>query len=185
MEVENVNTIRNDQFIIKTGDVALYHTNTFLSKAIQWFERNRYSHAGIAFDSWYKLFIAEAELKGFVANDPIESFGKCEILMLRPKFEFDFKALDMFITKNLGKHPYSLWYLIPVQIVWQISSRLGHPLWIGGSRSDDKLRAAICGQITEWTWHMVTNGELFKDWKTATPASLFESDLFDHYTLEV
>jgi hypothetical protein len=128
------------------------------------------------------MFVAEADSEGVVPNDIEHSIKGCEILVLRPKFDFDAKKLDQLITSHLGKHEYGFFKLIVIQLVWQLS---GKRWWIGKGDNNDKLKRAICGEFVAYIWHVYSGGVLFKDWYKATPQTLFESKLFEHYNLEI
>jgi len=160
---------------IKTGDIILYRTNHLLSKLIRFFSKSQWSHSSIVFDSWYKLFAAEADIEGVVPNTIEDSIKDCEILILRPKFQFEEKPLDQLITSHLGKHRYNFFLLIVVQLIYQLTGK-----WIAKGDDGDRLKRAICGQFNMYIWHVYSNEELFKDWYKATPQSIFESDLFEH-----
>jgi len=164
---------------IKTGDILLYHSTTFLSRAIQWFEKCPWSHASLAFDIWNQVLISEAERKGLMANDIDYSIGKCKILVLRPKFTIDAIALDKFVALNLGKHGYGFFRLIVIQAIWQLFHR-----WIIDESKGEKLRRVICGMWAAYVYFKLSNGLYFDTWYRDTPKSLFESDLFDHFELE-
>jgi hypothetical protein len=185
--INHGNTILGEQVYImvstkpQTGDILLYRSNSLLSRLIRLFS-GKWSHASIVFDSWYKNFVAEAEAKGVMPNSITDSIKGCEILVLRPKFEFDFKVLDQLVTSHLGKHRYNFFLLLFVQLVWQLS---GKRWWLYHGDKGDKLKRAICGQFCAFIYHVYSGDKLFPDWVKATPQSIFESDLFDHYTLEV
>lgn len=163
---------------LKTGDILLYRSNSLLSRLIRYFS-GKYSHAGLVMDSWGKLFIAEADKEGVVANKVEQSIKGCEILVLRPKYQFDPKTLNQLITSTLGKHEYGFWKLLVVQLVWQVS---GKKWWIG-SNDNHNLKRAICGEYVCYIYHILSDEQLFKDWYKATPQSIFETDLYEHFNL--
>jgi hypothetical protein len=164
----------------QTGDILLYRKNSFLSKAIQWFEKCPWSHASLVFDVYGEILVSEAEAKGLIANDIPTSIKDCEILILRPKFEVNPVILSKFIAPNLGKHRYGFIRLTIVQIVWQLFHK-----WILNESKYDKLRRVICGMWVAYVYYNLSGEKYFLRWYRDTPASIFESDLFEHYTLEV
>ena len=166
---------------IKTGDVLLYRSSSLLSRIIRFFS-GKYSHASIVFDSWYKCFVAEADMKGVVPNSIEDSIKGCEILVLRPKFDFDIKLLDQLITSHLGKHRYNFFLLIIMQLVYQLSNK---KIWLYWGKNGKQLRKTVCGQFVAYIYNEYSQGKNFNDWAKATPQSLFESDLFEHLELEI
>jgi len=164
---------------LKTGDVLLYSTNTFLSKAIQWFEKCKYSHASLVFDVWNNKLVSEAERQGLMANDIVTSIGKCDMLVLRPKFKVNQIDLDLLVAQNLGKHRYNFLKLIVVQAVWQLTHK-----WILNEGKNDKLKRVICGEWVVYVYYTLSKGINFNRWYRDTPASIYQSDLFDHFPLE-
>jgi hypothetical protein len=166
---------------IRTGDVLLYKSNSLLSKLIRFFS-GKYSHASIVFDSWYKCFVAEADKEGVVPNTIEDSIKGCEILVLRPKFEFDVKGLDQLVTSHLGKHRYNYFLLIIMQLIYQLSNK---KIWLYLGETGAKLHRTVCGQFVAYVYNEYSGGKYFTDWAMATPESLFESDLFEHFEINV
>ena len=164
----------------KTGDILLYEGHSTISPFIKFFSKSPYSHSGIIFDSWNSPFVAEADSQGVLPNTIETSIKGSEILVLRPVFDFDPKALDILITSHLGKHRYGFSLLLFVQLVYQLS---GRRIWLSYGDNNDQLKRTICGQFVAYIWHVYSKEELFKDWWKATPASLFSSQLFTQYQL--
>jgi len=162
-----------------TGDILLYKSQTLIGKLIRYFSKSNYSHASIAFDSWGTVLIAEADSKGVIPNTIVDSIKGCEILILRPKFEVDPKMLDIMITLELGKHKYNFFLLLFMQLVYQLSNK---KIWLYWGQHGKKLRKTVCGQFCEYIYNEYNNS--FPNWETATPQSLFESDLFEHIKYE-
>ncbi len=163
---------------LKTGDVILYRRKTFLSKAIQWFEKNKWSHAGLVVKIYGSDFVEEAEAKGLLINTLMDSIKKCEIMLLRPKFNPNTISFSKLVIPMAGKHRYNFIKLLFVQVNWQLFH-----IWLAKKDNNDKLRRVICGEFVAYVYHVFTKGELFKDWFKATSKSLFESDQFEHINL--
>jgi len=163
---------------LRTGDVLLYRDRKFLSKAIQWFEKCKWSHTSLVINIWDTNFTEEAEIEGLVINKIEDSIKGNEILLLRPKFNYDSIELSKQVISMAGKHRYNFFKLIIVQIIWQVFH-----IWVGKVDTNDKLRRVICGEFVAYVYHILSKDILFKDWYEATPKSLFESDLFEHYNL--
>jgi len=164
---------------LKTGDVLLYRSNHFLSKAIQKFEHCPWSHASIVFNVEDVQLVTESAIEGTIPNTVVDSIKGCDILVLRPRFKFNSKALNSQIIPLLGKHRYDFFKLIVVQAIWQLTHK-----WILDESKNESLRRAICGELVAYIYYKYTEGKYFTNWYRVAPKDLFESDLFDHITYD-
>jgi hypothetical protein len=163
---------------IRSGDVILYSGRSFVSKAIQFFERSRWSHASLVFDIYGELLTSEADAEGLIANDIKTSIKGCDIIVLRPKFEVNNFELSKFIAPCLGKHRYDFFRLIFVQIIWQLFH-----VWILNEESSEPLKRTICGEWVTYVLYKLFRYDSFSNWYEATPVTLFESELFEHINI--
>jgi hypothetical protein len=163
---------------LQTGDVLLYKSTSWLSKAIRFFSKSKYSHASVVFDCWFNFFVAEADRKGVLVNSIENSIKGCEILVLRPKQSVN-QSFNVYITRTLGNYEYGFFKLAVVQLVWQLSL---HNIWLGKTKGEPKH--FICGEYVEYMFHKYFFDQHFLNWRKATPQTLFESDFFTHYNLE-
>ncbi len=164
---------------LRPGDVLLYSGHQWISRAIEWFEKSPWSHASLIFDVYGELLTSEAEQQGLIANTVPSSVVGCKMLVLRPKFAFSPHALSQFVASNLGKHRYGFFRLIIVQAIWQIFH-----LWILDDNTSEPLKKVICGEWVTYAYFKLLNIQEFEQWYEATPVTIFQSDLFDHYDLD-
>lgn len=165
---------------LKPGDVLLYSGSSWISRAIEKFEHSPWSHASLVFDIYGEILTSEAEQQGLMANDVPTSIKGCKMIVLRPKFNINPQETSQFIAVNLGKHRYGFFRLIIAQAIWQVFH-----IWILNDDTSEPLKRVICGEWVAYAFFKIYQIEEFKLWYKATPASLFESDLFDHYDLNV
>lgn len=116
---------------LKPGDIVLYGSNGFVSKAIQFFMRIQRkkqnlpvpkgiiaSHAGMLVNLWGELYIAEAQEKGIVVSPFVSEYKNKwdRIKILSPKKAYSIKEQDLVskiaIEDSLEPHRYDFFGLL-------------------------------------------------------------------------
>jgi len=164
---------------LKSGDVLLYSGKSWISRAIELFEKSPWSHASLIFDIYGEILTSEAEQQGLIANSVTQSIAGCKMIVLRPKFEINTQEVSQFVAPNLGKHGYGFFRLIIVQGIWQLFH-----VWILKDSTSEPLKRVICGEWVTYALFKIFNIKEFELWYEATPVTLYKSDLFDHYELD-
>ena len=54
----------NKTMEFKTGDILLVGGTSWISKAIKWFTKSKWSHSGMFISIWGEWYIIEAEYRG-------------------------------------------------------------------------------------------------------------------------
>lgn len=175
---------------IKTGDILLVSTNSFIPRAIQWFQKKqdknggKFNHAMMACWIFDELFVVEAAEKGIVLTSFEKEYIKksryVEIIGLRPKFDVNSRKYGKFMLPYVSNSHYDYINLVFYQAIKFLTAG---KVWLGEKKEDDS--DFICG---EWC-AFVTNrcgcigNEIPKETEIA-PIDLFESDKFIHYNIK-
>ena len=177
---------------IKTGDVLLVSTNSWLPKAIQFFQKKQdkiggiYNHAMVACWLFGELFVIEATEKGIVLTSFQKEYIKKsryeKIIGLRPKFETNEQKYGEFMLPYVSNAHYDFMNLVVYQAIKFITNG---KVWLGEKKENDS--DFICG---EWAAFVTNrcNGEnkidLIPKETEIAPIDLFESDKFIHYNIK-
>jgi len=172
----------------RTGQVLLVSSNTFLSKAIQWFQGCKYSHAALVLIIDNKPYVVEA-IKHGVATTPLVEYvnDKAETLgLLKPNFVITVDQEKDIISTSLslaGHEGYGFGNLIGLQ-----SLRYAWLKLFGTETTIDYLidktnsgKRPICAELCAIILNKVEPG-LFPEWKQIAPADLYSSK---NFTFEV
>lgn len=172
--------IINDFSQIKTGDCLLVSSCSFLAKAIQWFERCEYNHAGMFYWCYDTLMVIEAEKEGVIMTPFLDyinkddyKLGKIKLLLLRPEFDVDGSEYGKFMLPYLGKTRYGFFNLLLAQSIRFLTAGR---IWIGPSGKNKKR--FICG---EWVAFVYSRfNPYFHEWYRYAPSDLFDDLVFTH-----
>lgn len=150
--------------ILKTGDVVLTRSNKFMSKAIRFFTKTNFSHAGVIVMNWDTPFINEALGKGLTASPFLDAYKGHYIRISRPDYKFIEKDFATKANSKIGITGYDFSSLLWYQAVFQIT---GH--WYGHSEnfSTDKF---YCTEYVGWM-----HEPIFSQWWTTSPKEIEEN----------
>jgi hypothetical protein len=173
---------------INTCDVLLVGANSFLSKAIQKFEKCAYSHAALFIrlnapttinNTLYQsgLYVAEMLANGLCFtnfDDYIK--GSDRLLILKPKYAVNPDNYCKNVFPMLGKEKYGFVNLFLCQPIKFLTN---YRIWFGDV-SDNAPPRMICGEFVE---DMINreNPDLFQNWMRDAPSDLYNSDQFTQY----
>ena len=167
---------------IKTGDILVVSTDSWLANTIQWFqsiqnkEFGKYNHAMVAWWAYGKLFVTEAVQSGIVVTNFEEVYMKetkyKSILLLKPKYKVDGSKVGEYMLSYLGKTRYGFINLIFYQSIKFITGK-----WIG-PLSEDGIHF-ICGQ---WAAHIAnfSKENVIEDEEKVAPLDLCINTEFNH-----
>ena len=164
---------------IKTGDVLLVSSNRWISKAIKWFTKSEWSHAGVFIQIWGEWYIIEAEKRGIQLTkweDPSKYDGgrttKKKLALLKPKRQYlvEEKKLANFVLPYAGTEPYDYIGLL-VQAWFQLTGK-----WVGKTKEKAEKRM-YCSEFVAFVYHHF-NQKTFFDWWLISPAALSKVSYF-------
>mgnify|MGYP005841109325 CR=1 FL=1 len=158
--------------IIKDGDILLCSNNTFISKAIRFFQKNKYSHAGLFIYINDRLFVAEATKRGITLTNYYEYLNKknnnIKIIKYKDIDKLNYELYFDLIMNNLSK-PYdyiSLLFYEPIRFIFK--------KWIGKkNKGDEKF---MCGEFVAYIYYKLFN--LFDNWYEIAPVDIEKNDNF-------
>lgn len=156
---------------LKPGDIVLYSGRGFLPKAIQLFQGRKWNHVGLVVAVDGDNLILEAVAEGVVLNDPIDSFKKSQIMIMRPRFDigdpkvFSEKAINMSISK-----PYDFAALLWHQLVFTLT---GRSKWVGRKHTAEER--LYCSEVAAYVYHEMF--DLFPNWFKTNPAMIREDEV--------
>jgi len=164
---------------INSGDILLVGTNKFLSKAIKFFQKNKYSHAGMFIKIYDELFICESDKRGIALTKAEDYFcnKKYDLKILKPKFDIDEKKLANIMLPHCGKTPYDFISLLIYEPIRFIFGK-----WIGGNAKNSSNRF-MCG---EWCAYVINNlkPEIYNNWFEIAPVDI-ENDTENFEVLNI
>ena len=177
--MKKANEIINNPEQISTGDYLLVGGTSFLAKAIRYFEKCKWNHAGMFYYIYGQLYVVEMDKPGLVLTAFSEYIkGKSNLLIGKPKFAVDGVEYGKYILPKLGKTRYGFFNLLIAQ---PIKFLTGKRVWLGSN--DDNPKRMICGEFVEMVYHYF-NPDLFVNWKTDAPSDIFTDTHFDQYLFE-
>lgn len=172
----------NTKTELHEGSILLFSSKSFIARAIQFFQRNRYNHAGLLvklFEEWY---VAEAEARGLVLNKLADRLHGNKVLMLTPKFEGKPAEITKTVVPMVGKHRYDFFSLLFFQMIYTITGWFNRPVWIG-RRGNAAGKRLYCSEVCALVYHVVYG--MFSQWWKYNPAMLYNSNQFTHHKVEV
>jgi hypothetical protein len=173
---------------IKTGDILLVGSNSFLSKAIKFFQKNKYSHAGIFIRLYDELFICESLKRGIAlthCEDYFNHLSKYNLKVLRYKKFNEMstdeqKRIEKKIAKIMlpkcGNVPYdyiSLLFYEPIRFIFK--------KWIGGNAKNSDKRF-MCAEWCAYVYNKIYN--IYGNWFEIAPVDI-EKDTENFETIEI
>ena len=172
---------------IKTGDILVVSTDSWLANAIQWFqtlnnkEYGKYNHAMVAWWIYGKLFVTEAVQTGIVVTNFEEVYMKESkykaILLLKPNYNVDGSKVGEYMLSYLGKTKYGFVNLLFYQPIKILTGK-----WLGGSNKKDDINF-ICG---EWAAHIAnySKNNAIPDESEIDPADLCLNSNFSIFNVK-
>ena len=173
---------------IKTGDVLLVDSHTFLGNAIDKFQGNRFNHAGFFIDVYEDIYIVESVETGVgftLFTEYLKKYEKKEVdlLICRPKNdEFDkINTTDLmrFILPKT-KLGYDYVNLFWHQVIKYIAKKIGFDLWVGKRKIKAHTRF-ICGEWVAYIYNYYLGW--FSNWNKVAPVDIFNNQNFKHIHL--
>lgn len=164
---------------IKDGDILLCSNNTFISKAIRYFQKNKYSHAGLFIYINNRLFVAEATKRGITLTNYYEYLNNknynIKIIKYKNKNsdklkqELNYELYFDLIMNNLSK-PYdyiSLLFYEPIRFIFK--------KWIGKkNKGNNKF---MCGEFVAYVYNKLYN--IFDNWYEIAPVDIEKNENFE------
>jgi len=176
---------------IKTGDILLVDSDSFIANAIDKFQGNRFNHAGIFVRVFNQLYIAEATETGvgfalFSKYEDEFNKEKVDLMILRDKgdkFEKVFinDLMRFILPKTVLEYDYS--NLLIYQPIRYIAKKLfGKEIWIGRKKIKSH-KTFICGEFVAYIYNNYLG--YFDKWNELAPVDLFDSKDFLHYNFKI
>ena len=162
---------------IKTGDVLLVSSKSKISKLIQKFEGNKWSHSTIFWWAYDELFVIEATTYGVAItkfSDYLNSTS--DLLLLKPKIEIKGSDYGKFMLPYVGHSPYNYFELLIAHPIYIISDK---KIWLGNK----DLKKFICSEFVTFVYNHF-NPYLFTEWEKTIPMDLYTSTVFNHYNIK-
>ena len=169
---------------IKTGDLLVVQTNSWLANAIQWFQGlknkqfGKYNHAMVAWWVYGELFVTEAIGTGVVATrfeTYMQNSRYKSIMLLRPNYDVDGVSIGKYMLSFLGRTRYDFIDLVFYQSVRFLTSK-----WLGGNKDDKRF---ICG---EWSAHVANSckTDVIPNETEVAPLDLCLNSNFTHFIVK-
>ena len=168
----------------KTGDIILTQGTSKLSNLIGRFqskesrEFGKYSHSGIVWLAYGKIFIVEAQKEGIVITDYEEYYEKSgnfkKILLLKPVKKVDGSIFGEMMLPYIGRVRYDFFNLFisqPINILFD--------KWIGANKQRSKR--FICHEWTTYMYNKYFGFKIFQNPLRANVVDIAESRFFKHY----
>ena len=147
---------------IKTGDVLLVATDSWLGRTIRKVTHSEWSHTGVFVWLWGELFVIEAEKRGIQLTrwaDKKYNNGKPKgrkLKYLTPNKPVNEQKIARFMLPYVGVTPYDYFGLIQ-QLVYQTTGR-----WPGRKREDKRF---YCSEFEAFTYHNMDPSYYPKWWE--------------------
>lgn len=161
---------RNIMEDIKTGDVLLVATKSWLGRVIRKVTKAKWSHAAIFVWLWGELFVIEAEKHGIQLtkwSDPKYNSGnpkKRTLLYLTPIKEVNEKEMAMMMLPHVGVNSYDYIGLLD-QLIYQYTGK-----WIG--RKSNGHNKFYCSEFVAYIYHKLDK-DYFPKWWEISPGQVF------------
>jgi len=160
---------------IKTGDILLVASDSWIGRIIRKVTKSEWSHAGIFVWLWGELFVIEAEKKGIQLtrwDDEKYNSGKPKdkkLMYLTPIEPVNEKQMAMSMLPYVGTRNYDYASLI-YQMIYQYTGK-----WIGKkNRGEDKF---YCSEFVAFIYHN-KNKKYFNKWWEVSPGQIFVKEYF-------
>lgn len=163
---------------IKTGDVFLSATDSWIGKVIRKVTKEKWSHAGIFVWLWGELFVIEAEKHGIQLmkwSDEKYNNGNPKnrkLLYLKPKININEKDIAMLMLPYVGTRDYDYIALLE-QVVYQYTGK-----WIG--KKEKGNNKFYCSEFVAYIYNQMDNTYYSKWWKI-NPGQIYDKKLFTQY----
>jgi hypothetical protein len=158
---------------LKTGDMVLVSSKGWLSKLIQWFQGNKWNHAGIVINSFGENYVCEATEKGIVftrINHYLDKPDYYDLKIKRGGLSIPEEQLMNLCLDNtdVGYDFVNLFIHQPIKFIskWIF----GNKIWIGAKNNKRAKRRFICGEWVAYCYNETIG--LFGDWKSIAPVKL-------------
>jgi len=164
---------------LKTGDILLVSSHSWLAKKIQFFQKNKWNHAGIVIECWGEWFICEADKKGICLTALDDYLNSDKSLMIcRPQFDYDEKKISTFMLPYCGHVGYDYSSLLFFQLLAQVFGK-----WVG-KKGDEAARRFYCSEWCAFV-HNQFNQSIFPFWYSVAPKDIFNDIInFRHLILK-
>jgi len=170
--------------LFKTGDIILTQGRSTLSKLIGIFqskenkEYGKYSHSGLVWIAYGRVFIVEAQKEGIVITDYEEYYEKSgkfkKILLLKPDVKIDGSVFGEMMLPYIGRVRYDFFNLLisqPIKILFD--------KWIGAKKQ--RTRRFICHEWTTFMYNKYFDCKLFENPLKANVVDIATNTFFTHY----
>jgi len=163
---------------LRTGDILLVSSKSWIARQIQFFQKNKWNHAGIVVEIWGEWYICESDKRGICLtklSDYINS--NKELMICRPTWSYDEKNLSKFMMPYCGHVKYDYTSLLFYQLIYQVTGK-----WMG-KKEDKATNAFYCSEWAAFVHHTFDEG-VFPHWYETSPKDIFENNLLLHLTLK-
>ena len=163
---------------IKTGDVFLSATDSWLGNVIRKITKADWSHAGIFVWLWGELFVIEAEKHGIQLmkwSDEKYNNGNPKnrkLLYLKPKIDINEKDIAMLMLPYVGTRDYDYIALLE-QIVYQYTGK-----WIG--KKEKGNNKFYCSEFVAYIYNQMDK-TYYPKWWEISPGQIYDKKLFTQY----
>jgi len=161
---------------IKTGDVFLSATESWLGRIIRKITKSQWSHTGIFVWLWGELFVIEAESHGIqLLKWSDEKYNNGEpknrkLLYLTPKVKLNEKEIAMTLLPYVGTRDYDYIALLE-QIVYQYTGK-----WLGKKQKGDNK--FYCSEFVAFIYNKI-NSEHYPMWWSISPGEIYNEVIFN------
>lgn len=167
---------------IKTGDVLMVSSSSWLSRQIQKITKSKWNHAGIFVWIWGELFIIEAERRGIQITKWTDkkydggNSTKRKLMRMSPKKRLNQKEVATFMLPMCGTKPYDFMSLLLYQVIYNLTGK-----WIGRTREKAKGRF-YCSEFTAYVYNHFL-GYFDNEWWKTSPKMLVRDEYFNMYPI--
>lgn len=163
---------------LKTGDIILVSSHSWLAKQIQKFQKNKWNHAGVIIEIWGEIYVCESDKRGICLTTLTDYLNSDkELLICRPTYKYDSKKLTEIMPKECGHTRYDYASLVFFQLIKQLTGK-----WIG-KRGDKAENAYYCSEWAAYV-HNQVYPTIFTNWYEIAPKDIFENPMFTHFKIK-
>ena len=165
---------------IKTGDILLVSSQSWIARQIKLFQQCEWNHAGVMWWAYDKLFVIEADKYGICCTPFADytSNPNKKLMILQPYKYIDGSRMGEMMLPYIGHTPYgytSLAFAHPVRMMFNV--------WIGKKGKQAKKRM-VCSEWCAYVYNKYFGKGVFDDWYKLAPKDLFYSEIFEKHLIE-
>jgi hypothetical protein len=164
---------------IKTGDILLVSSQSWLARQIKLFQQCEWNHAGVMWWAYDKLFVIEADKYGICCT-PFEDYYKSnkKLMILQPYKYIDGSKIGEMMLPYIGHTPYNFTNLLFSQPIKLITG-----IWLG-KKGDKAAHRMVCSEWCAYIYNRYFGKGMFDEWWKIAPKDLFYSEIFEKHLIE-